>query len=488
MWKPPQRIKYTPLEQPWPSQEEAEKSRLFQSFQHGPLHLEQRSWIPAMVPWRATEEGFVSDNVLDWYRRFAEGQPGAIVIEATGIRDVPSGPLLRIGHDRYLEGLKTLTEAVHEASQGQTKVFIQLIDFLSIRRRPEPEKFFQRFLVIDDVLRERYYQLSKVEDISEDELRQALSELNEEQLSQVLDARQLESLYQGFRERVFDPAPHLQELPQVLPDLFANAAARAQSAGFDGIELHYAHAYTMASFLSASNVRTDEYGGSRENRVRLPLEVFRAVRNKVGNDYPVGCRFLSEEIIEGGSTLEDARYFATEFARAGMDFISLSRGGKFDDAKRPKVGQAAYPYTGQSGYECMPSFLSDEQGPFGRNISPSHSIRNSIRAAGFETPVVVAGGIHSYQQAEEILQSDQADIIGIARQAIADPDWFRKVKSGCGGQVRLCEYSNYCERLDQHHKEVTCNLWDKEGRDDDGVALSQDGRRRLIAPAWKPAS
>ncbi|MBB6523657.1 NADH:flavin oxidoreductase [Pseudoteredinibacter isoporae] len=488
MWKPPQRIKYTPLDQPWPSQEEAEQSRLFQSFQHGPLHLAQRSWIPAMVPWRATDEGFVSKNVLDWYRRFAEGQPGAIVIEATGIRDVPSGPLLRIGHDRYIEGLRKLTQTVHEASAGQTKVFIQLIDFLSIRRRPEPEKFFQRFLSIDDALRERYFEFSKIDHISDADLRNALSELKEDELAQVLDARQLESLYQGFRERVFDPAPHLQELPQVLPSLFAEAAERAKAAGFDGIELHYAHAYTMASFLSASNVRTDGYGGSRENRVRLPLEVFHAVRNSVGNDYPVGCRFLSEEIITGGSTLEDAQFFATEFARAGMDFISLSRGGKFDDAKRPKVGQAAYPYTGQSGYECMPSFLSDEQGPFGRNISPTASIRESIRAAGCDTPVVVAGGIHSYRQAEEILQSDQADIIGIARQAIADPDWFRKVKSGCGKQVRLCEYSNYCERLDQHHKEVTCNLWDKEGREEKDVVLSQDGRRRLIAPAWKPGN
>lgn len=487
MWKPPQRIKFTPLDHPWPSQQEATQALLFQNFEHGPVQLKQRTWIPAMVPWRASDDGFVSDNVLDWYRRFAEGQPGAIVIEATGIRDVASGPLLRIGHDRYIEGLQKLTQAVHEASNGQTKIYIQLIDFLSIRRRPDPEKFFQRFLVLDDELRARAATITGTGELSDSELRLALSELSEEQLQQVLDSRQMETLYQGFRERVFDPEPHLQELPEVLPELFADAADRAKAAGFDGIELHYAHAYTMASFLSASNVRPDQYGGSLENRVRLPLEVFHAVRNKVGTSYPVGCRFLSEEIIEGGSTLSDAQFFATQFAAAGMDFISLSRGGKFDDAKRPKVGQAAYPYTGESGYECMPSFQSDEQGPFGRNIEPTASIRDSIRRAGFDTPVVVAGGIHSYQQAESILQSGQADIIGIARQAIADPDWFRKVKSGCGEQVRLCEYSNYCERLDQNHQEVSCNLWDKKGRGQQGVVLSKDGRRRLIAPNWEPS-
>ena len=69
------------------------------------FHWRQRTWVPAMVPWRATEEGYVTEDVIDWYERFARGMPGAIVVEATGIRDVPSGPLLRIGHDRFLPGL-----------------------------------------------------------------------------------------------------------------------------------------------------------------------------------------------------------------------------------------------------------------------------------------------------------------------------------------------------------------------------------------------
>lgn len=483
MWKPPQRIKHPPLDHPWPGVEQAQQSLLFNPIKLGPLQLEQKTWIPAMVPWRATDEGFVSANVLDWYRRFAEGQPGAIVIEATGIRDVASGPLLRIGHERYIPGLKKLVDTVHQASQGKTKVLIQLIDFLAIRRRPEPEKFFQRFLEIDPPLRQRYAEFSGQNDCGDEAIRTILPTLDTEVLDQILDSRQQESLRQGFRERVYDKQPHIEQLPQVLPELFAQAAERAKQAGFDGIELHYAHAYTMASFLSATNCREDGYGGSRENRVRLPLEVYHQVRQQVGQDYPVGCRFLSDEIFNDGSNLNDAKYFALQFAQAGMDFLSLSRGGKFDDAKQPKVGQAAYPYTGPSGYECMPSFQSDEQGPFGRNLEPTAEIRQSIRQAGHDTAVVVAGGIHSYQQAEDILQNDKADVIGIARQAIADPDWFRKVKAGCGAEVRRCEYSNYCEKLDQNHQEVTCNLWDKKDKDD--AVLSKDQRRRLIAPAWR---
>ena len=81
----------------WPTREEAERARLFQAARIGPVVAEQRTWVPAMVPWRATDDGFVTDEVLAWYARFAEGRPGVLVVEATGIRDVASGPLLRIG-------------------------------------------------------------------------------------------------------------------------------------------------------------------------------------------------------------------------------------------------------------------------------------------------------------------------------------------------------------------------------------------------------
>src|SRR3954454_19117767 len=107
-----------------------------------------------MVPWRATEDGFVTQEVIDWYERFARGRPGAIVVEATGIRDIPSGPLLRIGHDRFIPGLKRLVETVRRASGGRTKLFIQIIDFLRIRRRPDPERYFLEFLTITDRHRE----------------------------------------------------------------------------------------------------------------------------------------------------------------------------------------------------------------------------------------------------------------------------------------------------------------------------------------------
>ena len=481
MWNPPERIRHSLPPGDWPSLEEARASMLFSPIQVGPARLEQRTWIPAMVPWRASEEGFVTRDVLDWYGRAAMGFPGALVVEATGVRDVASGPLLRIGHERFVPGLRELTERVREASGGRTRLFIQLIDFLAIRRRPEPDKYFSRFLAITAAHRQHF------PDQSDAEIRSALAALSAEELARVLTPRELESLQMGYRERVTDlDLAHIRELPRILPDIFAAAAARAREAGFDGVELHYAHAYTMASFLSARNDRSDGYGGSQENRLRLPLEVYRAVRAAVGNDFAVGCRYLAREAIEDGSSPEDACYFGVELARAGMDFLSLSRGGKFEDAQQPNVGWAAYPYTGPSGYECMPTFISDEKGPFGRNVSSAAPIRAAVREAGLSTPVVVTGGVCSFAQAEGLLQSGQADIVGSARQSLADPDWFRKTALGRGDEVRRCKFSNYCEGLDQKHKQVTCQCWDRLELEEPGLRLAEDGRRRLVAPVWKP--
>lgn len=440
--------------------------------------LRARTWIPAMVPWRATADGFVSPQVLAWYRRFAKGKPGALVVEATGIRDIPSGPLLRISDDRYLPGLHELVRAVREASDGETRLLIQIIDFLPIRRRPTKEAFIGRFLQISPAIREA---TGSTDDAA---ARAELLTMNDDELARVLSTREMESYLHGYRERVTDT--HLESvrtLPHTLPPLFADAASRAKTAGFDGVELHYAHAYTMASFLSAKNVRDDGYGGSRENRVRLPLEVFREVRKRVGDDYTVGCRFLTDEVIAGGSHIDDAIYFGTEFARAGMDFLSLSKGGKFEDAKQPAIGHASYPYTGESGHECMPTVRIADPGPFARNIPLAAQITRAVRSAAFATPIIAGTGISSFDQAESILQRGDVDIVSAARQSLADPDWFEKIRTGRGDEIRRCFFTNYCEGLDQSHKEVTCQRWDR----DNLASLSKDersadGKRRLVAP------
>ncbi|MEW6299926.1 MAG: hypothetical protein AB1671_19720, partial [Thermodesulfobacteriota bacterium] len=201
----------------WPTAEEAQASLWFSPIRVGDLLLESRTWVPAMVPWRATEDGFVTREVLEWYERFARAQPGAIVVEATGIRDIPSGPLLRIGHDRFLDGLKRMVEVVHRASKGRTRFFIQLIDFLTIRRRVPKDKYFQRFFTPTDEHRRR---LARLLDEPQWERAPAVAVverllvLADGQLAEVLTEREYETLRMGYRERITDMhLPHIRELP-----------------------------------------------------------------------------------------------------------------------------------------------------------------------------------------------------------------------------------------------------------------------------------
>lgn len=484
------RIKHELPDARWPTADDAARSQLFSPINIGPIEAATRSWVPAMVPWRATEDGFVTQNVLDWYGRFADGQPGVLVVEATGIRDVPSGPLLRIGHDRFIDGLRDLCKTVKQRSGGKTRVFLQVLDFLSIRRRPAKDKFFARFLQITDrhrdAVRERFGDAAAAEEQS---IRAQLGQCEDDVLSQMLTSREYRDYAWGYREEVSDlHLPHVRELPQVLPDLFASASERAREAGFDGVELHFAHAYTMASFLSRTNMRDDGYGGSPEERMRMPLEVIAEVRSRVGSDWCVGTRFLGDEVIDAGAHIEDAVGYGVAFAKAGLDFLSISKGGKFDDAKQPGVGAAAYPYTGPSGHECMPTVRTDERGPFGRNVHLSAAIRHAVRKAGFTTPIITAGGICHFEQAEAILQTGSADLIAAARQSLADPDWWLKMRLGRGSEVRRCIFTNYCEGLDQKHKEVTCQLWDRDFEAPDAATVSRsiDGKRRLVPPRWTP--
>jgi len=421
--------------------------------------MPNRIWLPAMVTWRGTEDGFVTPAVHDVYLRYAMGGPGMIVLEATGIRDVASGPLLRLSHDRFIPGLKALVEEMRRA--GDALVMPQIIDFLKIATR-KPTRAFMESLVGRGQLPASVLELSDAE-FERDHARH-------------LSLRQQRDFLYGYRQQIEDL--DLSEIRRI-PDWFAAAARRARQSGFDGVELHFAHAYTMASFLSVTNARRDAYGGSFENRVRLPLEVIRAVREETGPDFVVGCRFLGSEDIQGddgvvrGNTLADAQEIAVELARAGLDVLSVSRGGKFEDARQPPVGEAAYPYTGHSGAMCIPRTRRD---PSAVNTFLADGIRRAVRAAGLSTPVVTAGKIHTFDQAEAILREERADLIGMARALLADPDLPRKWRAGMDSEARACVFCPYCEEEDQHHRVVTCTLWPKD---------PGDHRRRLIPAAWQ---
>jgi 2,4-dienoyl-CoA reductase-like NADH-dependent reductase (Old Yellow Enzyme family) len=240
-------------------------------------------------------------------------------------------------------------------------------------------------------------------------------------------------------------------------DQFAAAAARAREAGYDGVELHSAHAYTLSSFLSRHNKRRDEYDGrTLEGRLRLFGKVMTRVRATVGKDFPVGVRFLAEEAIKDGYGLPDSQRIALRMAQMGADYISLSVGGKFEDAVH-KEGEPLYPYTGYSGDRCMP-------GDWYPPLPHAHlaaGIKQYINAKGFTVPIVSVGKISDPADAERLLQEGKADMIGMARQLLADPAWVKKVERGEADKIVRCIYCNVCKQLDENFKLVTCFLWPK---------------------------
>jgi dimethylglycine catabolism A len=238
---------------------------------------------------------------------------------------------------------------------------------------------------------------------------------------------------------------------------YAAAALRARECGFDGVELHMAHAYTLSSFLSRLNPRRDAYGGTLENRLRLPLRVVAAVRAAVGEDFPVGVRFVGDEFIKNGYTTVDSTLIAVRLAQAGVDWISLSAGGKFEDA-RHVPGEPLYPYTGYSGDRCMPG----SQYPDGANLFIPEAVRGALRAAGLEVPVIAAGKIASLAMAEGVIREGKGDLVGMARALLADPDIPKKWRRGEEDRVVRCLYGNVCKALDESFRRVDCTLWPKK--------------------------
>jgi len=363
---------------------------LFEPIDINGMVLPNRIVLTAMVTRLSGEDGFVNKDIRDRYLRFARGEAGLIVLEAMGVHNAKSGPLLRLSGDEYIPGLAALAREIHNISPS--KVVPQIIHFLKIAKSG---------------------------------WRQKIKDLSHEEIRFIIEA-------------------------------YGAAAGRARKAGFDGVELHMAHAYTLSSFLSLRNARNDEYGRSLENRMRLMTEVILRVRQIIGSDFPLGIRFDGEECIKNGYTVNDSRQMALRMAQLDVDWISISAGGKFEDAIH-KPGTPLYPYTGYSGDRCMPSASYPDLA----NVPVSAEIKRYLNEHGQRVPVVSTGKIRTPAQAEMILQHGQADLIGMARALLADPDLPKKAREGREQQIIRCTYGNVCKNLDETFHKVTCVLWPK---------------------------
>jgi 2,4-dienoyl-CoA reductase-like NADH-dependent reductase (Old Yellow Enzyme family) len=176
-------------------------------------------------------------------------------------------------------------------------------------------------------------------------------------------------------------------------DAFRDAARRVKEAGFDGVEIHSAHGYLLNQFLSPlTNKRTDEYGGDIKKRIRMHLEVIKAVRQAVGNDFPILLRLGASDFTEGGTTIEDSQAAAVEFEKAGVNVLDIS--GGFSGYMAPGL-------TGQGYFAPL-----------------SEAIKNVV-----SIPVILTGGITEASYAQKLLSEGKADLIGVGRAILNDSKW-----------------------------------------------------------------
>lgn len=219
---------------------------------------------------------------------------------------------------------------------------------------------------------------------------------------------------------------------------FAEAALRVKRAGFDMVELHGGTGYLLAQFVSPhTNHRDDAYGGSLENRMRLPLEVFRAVKARVG-DFPVGYRFLADEWLPDGLKLEESIPLARRLSDAGAAYVSVM-GGTYESFGLPEVVQKS----------ARPGYMVDLAAAVKREVS---------------VPVAAAGRISTGRLAEDILANGQADLVGLARVLWADPEWPQKVKEGREEEIIQCDQDcgDTCTQLVTKGKPAFCVRWPHE--------------------------
>ena len=366
---------------------------LFSPLKVRKIELANRVVMPPMGTSLGNPDATVSEALLAYMRRQAKGGAGLIITEITGVH--PSGIVwgsqLGAYDDRFIPGLKKLSDIVHEAGG---KAALQL----------------------HHAGRESFYLLNKGEAIGPSAIpslvfRQAPKEMTMGNIQEIIHS-------------------------------FGQAAIRAREAGFDAVEVHGAHGYLLAQFLSAiSNRREDQYGGSFSNRARFVVEVLEEVRKAVGEDFPISLRISAEEFIKNGYTVEDIQGVLPALVKAGADVIHAS------------IGTHGSP----GGITSAPP----EYEP-GFNVWRAKKIKESV-----DVPVIAVGRFTDPALADEVIARGDADLVAFGRQQLADPDYLIKAREGRFEDIRKCIACNQgcIERLMVEAKTIRCCINPETGQE-----------------------
>lgn len=380
---------------------------LFSPIQIGGMKLKNRVILPAMGTRMADEEGFVTDKLIAYHKARALGGCGLNIVEVSAVH-TKSAPayFVSISEDNYVKGHKKLCTAIHEAGG---KAGIQL---------------WQGSIAV-----------------------------SMDKRAQVLTASDM-----PFGPYTI-PGITIEQIKEVA-DCYGKAARRSAEAGYDCVEFHCAHNYLPHSFLSAGfNHRTDEYGGSLENRARFPLECIRAIRKNLPEGMPILMRIdAMDDYLKDGLSIEDVIAFSRMAKEAGVDVLDISRGNIITPA---------------SLYEVPPIDV-----PRGFNVENASRIR---RETGMLT--IAVGRINTAAQAEDILRQGKADMIVMGRAQLADPDFCNKAREGREDQIIHCVgcnqgcYDGFCDV--EHFSHITCMRNPMVGKEEE-ISIKPAGNPKKI--------
>lgn len=274
----------------------------------------------------------------------------------------------------------------------------------------------------------------------------------------------IEHVVQEGDTRVIVPEALTADGIRALVGAFARAVGRARRAGFDVIELHGAHGYLIAQFLSPlDNRRTDAYGGALANRARFALEIIEASRREAHN-VPLVFRLSADEFAPGGFTLEEAKQLARWAVEAGADAIHVSAGC----------------YRSLPSGAIMAPPMSSPPGVF---LELAAAIKKTVRV-----PVIAVGRLHDPRLAARVIRDGVADMIAIGRQLIADPDWPRKVREGRADEIRPCISCNTCIDGMREGSSIGCLVNPSAGRElERGEPVAAAVSRRIVVVGGGPA-
>lgn len=351
---------------------------LFEPIQIGRTTIVNRFVMPAMES-GTTKEHLFTEQSKSYFMARAKGGFGLIITDYTAVSPEGIGVKDEIGlwDDCFIENLKSLTDEIHKTD---AKIFAQL--------------HHSGMMCV-------------------------------EKTTGVPPKGPSAIASPNYKEKV---SAYTKEEVRRFVEKYGDAAARAKKAGYDGVEVHGAHGYQIAQFLSPfSNKRCDEYGGSYENRFRFAKEILENIRKKCGLEYPILFRISAEEFIESGCTIQDAMIYVQMAEKAGADAISVSTG------------------TGIGGNIVTPHYFQP-----GFNVSNAEAVKKVV-----DIPVITVGRINEPALACAIIDNKRADMVALGRQSICDSEFPNKVREGredeifhCTGCMQRCYYAPGCEEDD----------------------------------------